>query len=70
MVSIYSNSNLAFGVTTVINFIDGIDGLAAGITTISGTTLYFVALMNLSIISTARVSTYMAAALVGVASAF
>jgi len=59
-----------FGVTTVINFIDGIDGLAAGITTISGTTLYFVALMNLSIISTARVSTYMAAALVGVASAF
>ena len=59
-----------FGVTTVINFIDGIDGLAAGITTISGTTLFFVALMNLSIISTAKVSTYMAAALVGVSSAF
>lgn len=59
-----------FGVTTVINFIDGIDGLAAGITTISGATLYFVALMNLSIISTARISTYMAAALVGISSAF
>jgi len=33
-----------FGVTTVINFSDGIDGLAGGITTISATTLFIVAL--------------------------
>ncbi|MEZ0536758.1 MraY family glycosyltransferase [Caldicellulosiruptoraceae bacterium PP1] len=59
-----------FGITTVINFMDGMDGLAAGITTISGVTLYFVALMNLTIISSAGISTYMAAALVGVSSAF
>lgn len=59
-----------FGMTTVINFMDGIDGLAAGITTISGVTLYLVALMNISIIASAKVSTYMAAALIGVAAAF
>lgn len=33
-----------FGVTTVINFSDGIDGLAGGLSAISGTTLFIVAL--------------------------
>lgn len=33
-----------FGVTTVINFIDGLDGLAGGIAAISSTTLFVVAL--------------------------
>lgn len=33
-----------FGVTTVINFSDGMDGLAGGLCTISGTTLFIVAL--------------------------
>jgi UDP-N-acetylmuramyl pentapeptide phosphotransferase/UDP-N-acetylglucosamine-1-phosphate transferase len=33
-----------FGVTTVINFSDGMDGLAGGLTAISGTTLFIVAL--------------------------
>lgn len=33
-----------FGVTTVINFTDGIDGLAGGLTTISASTLFVVAL--------------------------
>lgn len=33
-----------FGVTTVINFIDGMDGLAGGISTISASTLFIVAL--------------------------
>jgi UDP-GlcNAc:undecaprenyl-phosphate GlcNAc-1-phosphate transferase len=33
-----------FGVTTVINFTDGMDGLAAGLTTISAVTLFVVAL--------------------------
>lgn len=33
-----------FGVTTVINFSDGMDGLAGGLTTISGVTLFVVAL--------------------------
>lgn len=33
-----------FGVTTVINFSDGMDGLAGGLCTISGTTLFVVAL--------------------------
>lgn len=33
-----------FGVTTVINFSDGIDGLAGGLSCISGTTLFIVAL--------------------------
>jgi UDP-GlcNAc:undecaprenyl-phosphate/decaprenyl-phosphate GlcNAc-1-phosphate transferase len=33
-----------FGVTTVINFIDGMDGLAGGISTISASTLFVVAL--------------------------
>jgi UDP-N-acetylmuramyl pentapeptide phosphotransferase/UDP-N-acetylglucosamine-1-phosphate transferase len=32
-----------FGVTTVINFSDGMDGLAGGLCTISGTTLFIVA---------------------------
>lgn len=35
-----------FGVTTVINFSDGIDGLAGGLTAISGTTLFIVAMMK------------------------
>ncbi|MEF3353515.1 MraY family glycosyltransferase [Paenibacillus sp. GYB006] len=33
-----------FGVTTVINFSDGMDGLAGGLSAISGTTLFIVAL--------------------------
>lgn len=33
-----------FGVTTVINFVDGLDGLAGGISTISSMTLFVVAL--------------------------
>lgn len=33
-----------FGVTTVINFSDGMDGLAGGLSTISGSTLFVVAL--------------------------
>jgi UDP-N-acetylmuramyl pentapeptide phosphotransferase/UDP-N-acetylglucosamine-1-phosphate transferase len=35
-----------FGVTTVINFIDGMDGLAGGITCISSCTLFLVALVK------------------------
>ncbi|KAA9004699.1 undecaprenyl/decaprenyl-phosphate alpha-N-acetylglucosaminyl 1-phosphate transferase [Paenibacillus spiritus] len=35
-----------FGVTTVINFTDGMDGLAASLTAISGTTLFIVALVK------------------------
>jgi len=35
-----------FGVTTVINFSDGMDGLAGGISTISATTLFIVALIK------------------------
>ncbi|HHW48057.1 MAG TPA: undecaprenyl/decaprenyl-phosphate alpha-N-acetylglucosaminyl 1-phosphate transferase [Clostridiaceae bacterium] len=35
-----------FGVTTVINFSDGMDGLAGGITSISATTLFIVALIK------------------------
>lgn len=35
-----------FGVTTVINFIDGMDGLAGGITCISSFTLFLVALVK------------------------
>lgn len=35
-----------FGVTTVINFIDGMDGLAGGITCISACTLFIVALVK------------------------
>lgn len=34
-----------FGVTTVINFIDGMDGLASGLTSISSLTLFIVALV-------------------------
>lgn len=35
-----------FGVTTVINFMDGLDGLTGGITTISAITLFIVALFK------------------------
>ncbi|MEK5389234.1 MraY family glycosyltransferase [Margalitia sp. FSL K6-0131] len=35
-----------FGVSTVINFTDGIDGLAAGLTAISGGTLFIVAIVQ------------------------
>jgi UDP-GlcNAc:undecaprenyl-phosphate/decaprenyl-phosphate GlcNAc-1-phosphate transferase len=35
-----------FGVTTVINFIDGMDGLAGGISAISASTLFIVALVK------------------------
>lgn len=50
----------------VINFIDGIDGFAVGIIIIFGIILFFVVLMNLSIILIVRVLIYMAAVLVGV----
>lgn len=51
-----------FGVTTVINFSDGMDGLAGGLTAISGTTLFIVAL-----IMGQSQSAFMAAVLVGAA---
>lgn len=35
-----------FGITTVINFMDGLDGLSGGITTISAITLFIVALFK------------------------
>lgn len=34
-----------FGITTVINFTDGIDGLAAGVSSIAGLTLFIVAMV-------------------------
>lgn len=51
-----------FGVTTVINFSDGMDGLAGGLTAISGTTLFIVA-----IVMGQSQSAFMAAVLVGAA---
>jgi UDP-GlcNAc:undecaprenyl-phosphate GlcNAc-1-phosphate transferase len=54
-----------FGLMNMINFIDGVDGLAAGITLISASTLFVVALM------TGRTGSAMVAIiLVGVCSAF
>lgn len=54
-----------FGVTTVINFSDGMDGLAGGLCTISGTTLFIVALFMGQ-----DVSAMMSILLVGAALAF
>ncbi|MDF2924576.1 MAG: UDP-phosphate N-acetylgalactosaminyl-phosphate transferase [Paenibacillaceae bacterium] len=54
-----------FGVTTVVNFTDGMDGLAAGISTISASTLFIVA-----ILTNQNNSAVMAAAIVGVALAY
>lgn len=53
------------GVTTVINWSDGIDGLAGGLTAISGSTLFVVALTKGQ-----AVSAIMAALLVGVTTGF
>lgn len=54
-----------FGVTTVINFSDGMDGLAGGLTAISAVTLFIVALAKGQ-----SSSAIMAIALVGVAVAY
>ena len=44
MVAAHLNDFVDFGVTTVINFSDGIDGLAGGLSAISGGTLFVVAI--------------------------